>query len=205
MPIVLREFPDTPTLVNQEELSELASSCDQPMIDALDNSVFDLLLTTGECNKTKEGTYDPLATATRWNYAFEYSMHVHRQQDRICGEISFNISDSPDLMAMAIDAPQRDLFDNLAQFTQVYPQVQADLNTFLLPIDIGTKDHTTLQNAQFALESAATMINWIADSFKESEELLMSLAHQGMAPIKFTISEDGVEKERWKCLASSYC
>ena len=73
-------------------------------------------------------------------------MQVHRRQDEIHGQISFNIVDRADLTAMA--APERDLFDNLAQFRQVYPKVRADLNAFLVPIDVGTTDSTALKNAQ---------------------------------------------------------
>jgi hypothetical protein len=195
VPIVLREFPDTPTLVNQEEFSDLDSACYQPITDEEKILASELHLNATECYKTKEGIYNPLSAATRWNYGFEYAMQVHRQQDEIHGKISFNIVDLDELVAM--EAPQRDLFDNLAQFTQIYPKIRDDLNTYLVPIDVSTKDETTLKNAQFALESAAEMINWLADSASalasENEVLFASSTHS-VDPIGFTISEG--EKKR---------
>ena len=201
VPIVLREFPDTPTLVNQEGMVAPDSPCYQPIAhDGRDIGSAGLLLSATDCTKT--GTYDPLAIATRWNYAFDYSMQVHHQQDEIHGQISFNIVEPAGLMAMA--TAQRDLFDNLAQFTQVYPKVRADLNTYLAPIDVSTMDPSVLKNAQFAIESAAAMINWIAGSFRGNKSVngLAESAREnkerrmdGVAPIQFILSENGAEKE----------
>jgi len=196
VPIVLREFPDTPALVNQDMVSSLTSPCYQPLT-AENQTVAPpkLLLSTTEC--PKPGTYNPLTNVTRWNYAFKYSMQVHYQQDEIHGKISFNVATPTGLRGTA--KPKRDLFDNLAQFTQVFPKVSTDLNTFLVPIEVGESDPVKLQNAQFALESASAMINWIADSASalpdETRELSPSPAPGSVDPVTFTISEDAVEKE----------
>jgi LysM repeat protein len=195
VPIVLREFPDTPTLVNQEEISQEISGSPsyKPITDeSRDVSTSGLLLNTTDCVKT--GNYDPLAKATRWSYAFEYSMQVHHSQDAIHGKISFNIVDRSGVLAMEVPK-KRELFDDLAQFTQIYPRVRADLNEFLVPIDVNTKDPTTLKNAQCALESAAAMINWLAASASElgtrDDGLFTASAPMSVG---FTISEDSVEK-----------
>ena len=162
VPIVLREFPDTPTLVNHSACLTTSISPDQRR---------PLPLPSGRSSPSRLQAqpvrpYDPLDTATRWNYAFEYSMQVHRQQDEIHGTVSFNIPDTAFLMAA--DVAARDLFDNLAQFVNVYPAVRDDLNTYLATIDVETTDSDQIKKAQTALESAAEMINWLAESFQHT-------------------------------------
>jgi hypothetical protein len=186
VPIVLREFPPTPTLVNQDEVLKLTSPCSQPITAEAEASSAGSLLAGMQCVRT--GTYDPLAAATRWHYSFTYSLQVHRQQDEIHGTVHFNVAEGSGVRAMADTG--RDVFDNLAQFTQVYPQVRADLNTYLVPIDVDTTDETQLRNAQTALESAAAMIHWLGTSspgLRDGDARLRTSAQVGS--IKFTISE----------------
>ncbi|PWW00610.1 hypothetical protein DFR52_103818 [Hoeflea marina] len=145
VPIVVRAFPEMPALVSQDSGGAPVSPCYQPRGSATD-----------------VGSYNPLAAVTQWSYSFVYSMQIHQQQDEVHGTVSFNRPD-PAMMMKAEPLP-RDLFDNLAQFVQVYPRVLGDLDAFLAPIDVGTTDPTQLRNAQAALQSAATMIGMLADT-----------------------------------------
>jgi LysM repeat protein len=186
VPIVLREFPATPTLVNQDKLAPLISPCYEPRTGDAEDASAGSLLAGIDCDRA--GPYDPLAAATRWNYSFTYALQVHHQQDEIHGAVRFNIVERRNLMAFT--GPKRDVFDNLAQFTQVYPQVQADLNAYLVPIDVDTTDATVLKNAQTALESAAAMIDWLATSppgLPTANGAPTALAADGS--VGFTISE----------------
>lgn len=177
VPIVLRAFPDMPTLVGQECSSTSAS---------LEPSTAD---------------YNPLAAATRWTYRFSYAMQVHAQQDEVHGTVSFNLKDAGS-DAFSLDQ-RRDLFDNLAQFVQVYPNVLADLDTYLVPLDVGTSDTTVLRNAQAALQSASVMVAMLAATAGEvffSTEAANAAAQANLTgfvdptrPISFTVSEDSFE------------
>lgn len=192
VPIVLRAFPDTPTLVNQDMLSDFAAlSCFQPVGDGMGDEPGEIAAAS-IC--TPEGRFNPLQNATQWGYGFVYSMQVHHLQDDVHGTITFNVAAPVGAMA----ALERDLFDNLAQFVHVYPDVLADLNKYLVPLDVDTIDPTQLTNAQYALESAATMINWIAASAKAEfdnaddpdDRFEVAATPEGVEPISFVISQD---------------
>jgi hypothetical protein len=188
VPIVLREFPATPNVVNQQQLEAPDSPCYQRTVGPdLSGSPSALLL--GDVVCAKDGSYDPIGAVTRWHYAFDYTLQIHHDQDEIHGTISFNIAASGDAIAQHV--PRRDLFDNLAQFVQVYPAVQADLNTFLVPIDVSSSDITALKNAQAALQSAAEMIKWVAETASMSVALDEAVgASSADKSVAFRISED---------------
>ncbi len=76
-----------------------------------------------------------------------------------------------------------------------------DLNTYLLPIDVGTTDAQQLTNAQYALESAATLVDWVAGTAaqefaREPEPDLRAMAAADVAPIGFVISEGQVQVDQ---------
>jgi LysM repeat protein len=185
-PIVLREFPETPALLVQEVASGLACPCYQPRPPAAERRAF----AAGTC--AKPGTYNPLSDVTRWSYRFRYSMQAHHEQDAVHGTISFNISTSGGALRAA--AAPRDLFDNLAQFVEVYPSVLADLDTYLSPIDVTTTDPTQLANANAALISAAHMIQWIADSPPPVVRARFAAGASAVPPYTFVLTQDGVVK-----------
>ncbi|HUV70079.1 MAG TPA: hypothetical protein VMW15_10485, partial [Terracidiphilus sp.] len=93
----------------------------------------------------------------------------------------------------------RDLFDNLAEFTSVFPQVQADLDTYLLPLDVGTTDATQIENAHTALESAGVLAKWIADT---GGSLSTRRAGENVrladSPYTFTVSEASIAIKQGK-------
>jgi hypothetical protein len=187
---VLREFPPTPNLVNQQELTVLTSACYQPMADAgHSGSPSDLLL--GEVVCVRDGSYDPLGTAARWHYAFDYSMPLHPGQDEIHGVICST--------SRRQGTRSRRTFPSAISSTtwlssrKFYPAVLADLNIYLLPVDVNTADVTQLTNAQTALESAAVMIQWLADSAAlpgpADQDVIAASADLS---VRFRISEDSV-------------
>lgn len=70
-----------------------------------------------------------------------------------------------------------------------------DLNRFLLPLDINSKDPAQIQNAEAALLSAGEMVQWLADSaggggLLQANSRLLAQAE----PIRFVIEEDAVER-----------
>ena len=98
-----------------------------------------------------------MAALSRWNYRLRYALQRHFEQDAINGQIDFNLGGQASLKALALS---RDLFDNLAEMTQVFPQVVADLNRYLLPLDIDSQDPAQIENAEAALLSAGAMVGW---------------------------------------------
>ncbi len=196
VPIVLRAFPDTPALINQEGLTDFHSSCLMESDSDKLNAATDVhMLDLSACDAS--GGYNPLAEITQWAYAMDYSMQVHQQQDVVHGTVTFNIVD-PDAL-FASDAVERDLFDNLAEFVHIYPEVLSDLNKYLLLIDVTTSDETVLTNAQYALQSAATLILWVAETAGETFDRSMeddpatASALDTALPVSFAISEGEVE------------
>jgi LysM repeat protein len=188
-PIVLRAFPETPALLVQEAAPELDSPCHvtPPAAPSPRRAL-------AEDSCPKPGTYDPLENVTRWNYRFQYSLTAHDQRDAVHGQVTFNVADPGN--AALQGAPARDLFDNLAEFVAVYPAVLADLDAYLVPIDVTTTDPVTLNNANAALLSAANMIQWIADTAAAGLAPPRARLAQPNAvpPFAFTLTQDGVPK-----------
>ena len=193
-PIVLRAFPETPTLVNQELVATLNSACYVKVTPATEG-VARQQMHLGDPVCLKPGDYNPLADAALWNYSFQYSQQVHFLQDEVHGEIAFNISSKSQAVAAKF-LPQRDLFDNLAEFVRVYPAILSDLNLYLAPLDVNTPIGTQTTNAQAALESAAVLIQWIADTATVIGHSLQANALEAplVASYPFTISEAAVDK-----------
>ena len=187
VPLVLRAFPATPTLVLQESAHPAPSDCYKP---ALGRNLPRLSLKAGD-SCSEPGNYNPLASATTWNYGFTWSLPVHTLNDAIHGEIRFNNKVS---RLLNQDVPARDLFDNLAEFATVFPAIQADLDNYLAPLDVGTSDPTQIGNAQTALESAAAISQWIADSAGALAAglRLKSGIFNSAAPYLFTVSESSI-------------
>lgn len=174
VPIVVRAFPDMPALVDQDGGIAPDSPCYQPRDVTTDT-----------------GSYNPLADVTQWSYSFVYSMQVHQAQDEVHGVVAFNRLDPN--ARMSDELQPRDLFDNLAQFVQTYPKVLKDLDTYLVPIDVGTTDPTQLQNAQAALLSAGRMIEMLAATAdeppKQADTAARAVAGGDVPPVSFVISE----------------
>lgn len=189
-PIVLRAFPETPVLLAQESAGVIDSPCRvAPLAEPARRRTFAYL----ECSKP--GAYNPLQDVTRWSYRFRYSVQSHKEQDSLHGTVAFNIAD-PGGGLFAATALQRDLMDNLAEMVEVYPQVLADLDQYLVPIDVTTTDEAQIKNAGAALLSAGRIIQWIADTATSS---LVAKSGRGevstsVLPVKLVLTEDGVLK-----------
>ncbi|SNR54837.1 hypothetical protein [Puniceibacterium sediminis] len=188
VPIVLRAFPEMPLLVAQDGGALTPDGCYLP-------------LTPPVLAAMPTGDYNPLTAVTRWAYSFAYSMQVHQQQDEVHGTVVFNIKPSGVFADARLGQP-RDLFDTLATFVTVYPQVLAGLNANLVPIDVGTRDKDTLNAAQNALLSAATLIQQLADTANlpqvggSFDEASRRDSESGtVAPVKFSISEGTITKQ----------
>jgi LysM repeat protein len=185
-PIVLRAFPETPVLLAQELAGAITCPCYQPAHAETARAV-----ASDGC--PRPGSYDPLDGLTRWSYRVRYAMQAHRTQDAVHGTITFNVTAMAQARRALADA--RDLFDNLAQFVDVYPAVLADLDRYLSPIDVGTQDETQIANAEAALLSAAAMVQWIADSVPIGVAIPAArMTLSAAPPVGFVLSQDGVVK-----------
>ncbi len=197
VPIVLRAFPDTPALVDQNFATDYESPCIlRPEERQSQHFAQSSVLPYSEVC-TPASDYNPLAKVKLWTYSFDYALQVHEQQDVVHGTITFNIAD-PDAL-FASDLVERDIFDNLAEFVHVYPKILTDLNTYLLPIDVDTSDVETLTNAQAALLSAANLIDWVADTARDTftpatSEPIDAASAIAVPPVVFAISESSVTK-----------
>ena len=190
VPIVLRAFPLTPTLIRQREILDSKKT----ILSASDVQLRESLPSEPDCTRT--GDYNPFSKISKWKYGIEYSIQVHYPQEAIHATISFNVLDRKKL-GMAAD-PERDLFDNLAEFIEEFPKVKSDLDNYLAPIDVNldAKSKTAI-NAESALESAAVLINWIAGSFNQLgkvQDRFEINAGRNVPPVKLIVTEDGVER-----------
>ncbi len=134
LPLPLRAFPATPALTSQ----------------------------TG--TKSPAGDLTPIAAATRWTYAFTYTLPFHYPHDRVHGNVQFNVGLPPSIRAGFEDA-----FAQMAEFISVFPAVQRDLEAILAGIDATIDpqkpdDAKRIANASVALGAFVEMARDLADA-----------------------------------------
>jgi hypothetical protein len=93
-----------------------------------------------------------LADLKKWAYTFTWLLPFHYVQDRVQGLVEFNMA--PDARTSAVAGS----FPALAQFVTVYPQVRADLESFLARIDATTDSMEILHIAAIAVESLIDLL-----------------------------------------------
>lgn len=93
---------------------------------------------------------DVLSDLTKWDYEFSYSLPFHYPQDRVYGEVEFNITQS-----VKREAGFEDAFAQLAEFVTVYQAVQADLEGALATIDATADPDDPDQKKKIATSAAA--------------------------------------------------
>lgn len=90
--------------------------------------------------------YKPAATTltdlTLWNYSFSYSQDFHYAQDRVYGEVAYNIQDN--MFAMSAF---EGVFQPLAQFIHVQTKLEELLKQHVPVIDAKTKEQTQIDTA----------------------------------------------------------
>ncbi|HTW83303.1 MAG TPA: LysM domain-containing protein [Candidatus Sulfotelmatobacter sp.] len=168
VPIVLRQFPATPTLIVQAALPPTAT----------------LPPDGGLCN--------PLRDVKTWTYGFTYSQAVHQQQDTVYGTILFNVKVNG---LTALFAPPRTLFEDLAEFVNVYPNVLVDLNSRLATLTFATDDATQIADASVAVSSATALIARLAETAAAAPLVRGALrgpAMPSIPPFEFVITEGEV-------------
>jgi hypothetical protein len=106
VPIALRAYPTPPTMLTQS--ASPSYSC------------------LGETASTR------LDRAKRWDYTFTYRSESAEQDTQY---LSLAFNERVDRTASLVDSAPRDLFDWLAQFVTVYPDLQRDLAS--VPVDGG--------------------------------------------------------------------
>jgi LysM repeat protein len=137
--------------------------------------------------QTGEQSYPQPSTAEElynWNYSFVYQ-HLDADQDTTCLKVQFNTGGGS--LAKAINMPG--LFDALAQFIAVYPQLKDDLA--LLPlIAPGTTNNTAL----VAIQTFSQLVENVAGAWGATPAALRRSA-KGMAqpPYNYTLQREKSE------------
>ncbi|HEY3733516.1 MAG TPA: hypothetical protein VGL63_06345 [Streptosporangiaceae bacterium] len=93
-----------------------------------------------------------LSAITEWTYEITWSLPFHYPQDRVHGEIAFN------LPALATAVPDT-AFAALADFITVYPAVRIDLDRYLAKITATTTDPYVYKYAGSAVTAFVTLVN----------------------------------------------
>lgn len=157
IPVVLRNYPTAPTFTTQ----------------------------VGDAIKIPEQntTADKLAMASQWEYVYAFT-EDQAAQDKIFSEIEFNLiqNDAKTLFK----AGSRDLFNDMAQFVTVWPQVLQDFNKYLCGITAAsTSSDPNLTNAYAALQTFVTLTNNLAIAWSQ---------FTGIAPVR---SSEGATKRAY--------
>ena len=134
IPILLRNYPEPPTLTKQEAV---------PVVP-----------TEGETTKKI------LEQATEWGYEYQYN-EVQAAQDKIFSNISFNAAlQASNASLMGV---QRNLFNDMAQMISVWPQVLSDLTTYLTKIKPSSDDDDpNVSPAYYAMQTFVETTNNLA-------------------------------------------
>lgn len=125
-------------------------------------------LVTQVANALPESSVKTLQDAKSWIYDVVYSSS-HAMQDEIFGWFDWNLY--PDKHFMLRSGRDRDLFEELAQFMSVYPQIQQDLVNWLLKVtpDTTTAD-TVYTNANAALQAFADCVHRVTVAWQSWTE-----------------------------------
>lgn len=110
---------------------------------------------TGQTAAAAEPGAADLAGLTKWTYSFTWSLPFHYEQDRVHGQVEFNLSANP------AAAPAADLFAQLAEFVTVYPQVRVDMDAVLASVDATTTNQDTLKNADISARAFVDLLERI--------------------------------------------
>lgn len=148
-------------------------------------------LQTGEPFKTVQSTTS-LADLSAWNYSFTYSQDYHYPQDRVYGQIEYNLNLSALLFAASEDRP--DAFRALAQFISVKPEIEKLLKENVSQINAETTDKEKINDAVNVLAAYLKMVTDVipgsndasAFTLKRSMPLLMG---NNKTTYKFFIEE----------------
>jgi hypothetical protein len=144
MPILLRAEPTPPSMVSQSA---------QPKPPSM----------VGQSGNQANTQGETLQQALLWNYGFTYSEAVHYEQDTAYFTLTF---DQP-TTRIKQTVGETALFDALAQFMFVYPQVQADLQAYVAPIVPGLGG-ANIKNATAALKTFEQLITGAANVWSPS-------------------------------------
>jgi LysM repeat protein len=152
VPLILRSFPASPTMTVQSQCVLPASSL------AGGSALTNQAASASDCNDIV------VSDLTKWNYCFTYSLPFHYPQDRIYGEVEFNIAQN-----FRAEASFTDAFAQLAEFVTVFPEVNKDLEGILATIDatIDPKkpdDKKKIDDAAIALKSFVKLVRDVTDA-----------------------------------------
>lgn len=125
-------------------------------------------LVTQVANALPDSSIKTLQDAKSWIYDVVYSSS-HAMQDEIFGWFDWNLY--PDKAFMLRSAKVRDLFEELAQFISIYPQIQQDMVNWLLKITPATTTADTAYiNANAALQAFADCVHRVTVAWQNWTE-----------------------------------
>lgn len=163
IPIPLRAYPTAPSLTAQQYIAHC------PQFNAMmPASIADI---------------DKLPVAKAWDYRYTYD-YVRAQQDTIYTDILLN-GKTNKVNKLFRDDDDPDLFAALLQFTNVYPDIQRDLNQYLL-------NQSNPQYALTAMQSFAWLAGRIAKAWAnwtEQKKLYRDTA-AGENSFRYQVAED---------------
>jgi hypothetical protein len=110
IPVPLRAYPTPPSLSEQTYTANVKQF--------------------GGDSDLSGGNQDVLTDARMWNYRCQYE-YVGAAHDKILANIKLNVPPTAALRAQFADADNPDLFAALVQFTNAYPDIAKDLDTYL--------------------------------------------------------------------------
>ena len=127
--------------------------------------------------------------ALQWDYSIVYGEEYHQPQDETKFEVRFNVQE---FFTRAI--AKVDLFDTLAEFITVYPDVQKDLEEVVRTIEPSTTD---MADAVAAIESFIALVKrvahaWAAVSGSTIFSRMSNARDLGQA-YKFSITESAAD------------
>ncbi len=132
--------------------------------------------------------------ASLWNYTYQYSTD-HAAQDKINNQVRFNIMGN--VFYSSAFVKTLDLFEELAQFTSVYPSIQKDFIESLSKIN----GKTTINDDEYrialaAVKSFSEICNLVAEAWSvwrgANSDNSAKMASETSSDYIFTISEEPV-------------
>lgn len=125
-------------------------------------------LVTQVANALPDSSIKTLQDAKSWIYDVVYSSS-HARQDEIFGWFDWNLY--PDKSFRLRSNANRDLFEELAQFISIYPQIQQDMVNWLLKVtpDTTTAD-TVYTNANAALQAFSDCVHRVTVAWQSWTE-----------------------------------
>jgi hypothetical protein len=132
----------------------------------------------GEASNLISGS--DISKILEWNYTINYSQTFHYPQDELNFTVNFNVYDDATVLANF-----KDVFNTLAEFITVYPEVEKVFREKLVGIDATTADQDKFNAAAIALDAFNAMVGKIVAVAK-----INGLHASNFSPSRLTLAVD---------------